>query len=155
MTAVPAAAPTNAQHPSPHRHKVSVWRLLAGLAAGPSAWIVQLVVDYGLASHACFPREAPRLGELPALGTAEPAWLIGINLACLCVALGGAFASYGSWRRTRAEKRGGAEAVLEAGEGRTRFVATCGMLAGAGFALAIAFNTLEPLMVAACWKMVP
>lgn len=155
MNAVPAAALNSAEHPSPHRDKVNVWWLLAGLAAGPAAWILQLVIDYGLASHACFPRETPYLGGLPAPGAGEPVWLVGVNLACLCLAVGGTLVSHRNWRRTRAEKHGGAAAVLDVGEGRTRFLATCGILAGAAFALAILFDTAEPLVVAACWRLVP
>jgi hypothetical protein len=128
---------------------------VAALAAGPTAWILQLVIGYGVASHLCFPRETPHLNGLPAQWTAEPAWLITVNLACLCVAIGGAFASYRNWRRTRAEERVGAWSVPEAGKERTRFVAACGILAGAGFALAIAFDTAEPLVIAACWRLVP
>jgi len=155
VSAVPAVAPTSAEHPSTYRHQVNVWWLLAALAAGPAAWILQLVIGYGVASHLCFPRETPYLSGLPARWAPEPAWLIAVNLACLCLAMGGASASYRNWRRTRPAKGGSAETVLEPGEGRTRFVATCGILAGAGFALAILFDTAEPLVIAACWRLVP
>jgi hypothetical protein len=128
--------------------------LLAGLAAGPAAWILQLVIDYGLASHSCFPRETPQVAGLLSSWAGESEWLVAVNLVCLCLAAGGAFVSWRNRRRTRPTKRGGAETALEASEGRTRFVATCGILAGAGFALAILFDTAEPLVIAACWRLV-
>ncbi len=147
------AADPPAEHPAPHRHLVNVWLLLAGLGAGPFAWILQLVASYGVASYACFPPLGPRLGGLPVGWSAEAPGLTAVNLVCLAIALIGLAASFVHWRRTRTEKSGGHESLLETGEGRTRFVASCGMMAGAGFALAILFNTVEPLLIAGCWRM--
>jgi hypothetical protein len=57
---VDANAVGSRDHPSPHRHRVSLSALLFGLFGGPVAWIAQLVVNYGLASYACFPGDTPR-----------------------------------------------------------------------------------------------
>src|SRR5665213_571339 len=152
MTA--ASAPPR-DHPAPHRHRVSPWLLLAAMAAGPFGWIVQLVVGYGWAGLACYSGHAPRLRPPPGGWGGEHAGLVALNLVCLAIALAGAALSFRNWRRVRGEKSGGARSLLETGEGRTRFLATCGVLAGLAFAVAIAFNTAEPLVIASCWRIIP
>ncbi len=149
------AADAATEHPAPHRARVRPWVLLATLGAGPFAWIVQLVVSYGVAGYACYRGGAPRLAPPPAGWGAEHAGLLALNLVCLGVALAGAALSWRSWRKVRGETSGGGQSLLETGEGRTRFLATCGILAGLGFALAIAFNTAEPLVIASCWRIAP
>jgi hypothetical protein len=141
------------QHPAPHRRRADIRLLLLGLAAGPFAWIVQLVLGYGLASSACYSRNAPRLRVPPSAWVGEHRLLLAINLVCLAIALAGAGVSWLSWRRTRQEKAGGTGMLLEIGEGRTRFLAACGTLAAAGFAVAILFDTAEPFIIASCWRI--
>jgi hypothetical protein len=147
------AADPFTEHPAPHRRRVNIGLLLAGLGAGPFAWIIQLVASYGIASYACFPPLGPRLNGLPAGWSGEAPGLIALNLACLAIASLGLATSFLHWRRTRSEKAGVGEHVLETGEGRTRFLAAAGMMACTGFGLAILFNALEPLMIAGCWRM--
>jgi hypothetical protein len=108
-----------------------------GVAAGPFAWIVQLVVDYGLSAHACYPGRTPRL-DLPWAG--EHGLLLAINLACLALALAGLGVSFRAWR----EVRGKAD--------RSRFLAVCGMLASATFTIAILFDTPSALALRLCWS---
>jgi hypothetical protein len=150
-----SAAGPPSEHPAPHRARVRPWVLLAALAAGPFGWIVQLVVGYAVAGHACYPDGGPRLAPPAGGWGGEQAGLVILNVVCLVIALAGAAISWRNWRKVRGEKSGGARRLLETGEGRTRFLATCGILAGLGFALAIAFNTVEPLVIAACWRVGP
>lgn len=141
--------PVTGDHPSPHRGAVNPWLLILGLAAGPLGWIVQLVVDYGLSGQLCaLGRGVP--GPTPADGKA--ALLVAVNLVCLGVAAGGLLVSWRSWRKVQSEKPGGADATLSIGEGRSRFLATAGIMASGAFVLAILFNTVEPLMIPACWN---
>lgn len=142
-------------HPSPARDRVSLWLLIGAFAAGPAAWITQLVICYGVASHACFPSIQPWLTTPPPGWGAEQGWLAALNLTCLFVAIGGGVTSWRIWRRTRDEKEGDAESALEIGEGRTRFIATCGILTGSGFAIAILFGTLQPFLLLSCWRIAP
>ena len=136
-------------HPSPHRGAVKPWLLMAGLAAGPFGWIVQLLVDYALSGELCrLDRGAP-VGP-PSQG--HSALLIGLNLVCLAIAVGGLFVSWRCWRKVQGEKPGGADATLSIGEGRSRFLATAGMMAAGAFTVAILFNTVEPLMIPPCWN---
>jgi cytochrome c biogenesis factor len=151
MSATNTAA---AEHPSPHRARVKTSVLLAGLAAGPAAWIAQLVVSYAVSSQACSYARQSGSGSGQAFAGETPT-LIGINLACLLFAALGGTLSYRNWRRTRLEKPGRLQSALAIGEGRTRFIATCGMISAVIFAIAILFNTLEPLLVSACWTGKP
>jgi hypothetical protein len=142
-----AAAP---RHPSPHRDRVGLWAALFGVFAGPFAWAAQLNVNYAIASHACFPDMQSRTSVLP--GWHGFAWGLGaINLLALALAVAAAILSWRSWRATGGEHRGGAGALLEAGEGRTRFLAACGLMSGLGFAAAILFNLLAVLTVPPCF----
>lgn len=142
------------EHPSPHRARVSTSVLLVGLAAGPAAWIAELVVSYAVSSRACAYARQSGLGSGPAFAGETPA-LIAINLTCLLLAALGGALSYRNWRRTRLEKPGAIQSALAIGEGRTRFIASCGMISAIIFAIAILFNTLEPLLVSACWTGKP
>ena len=71
-----------------------------GLLAPPLVWAVELYLNFGLASHACFPDEAPRASFLPGW---ERIWvvLLVVNLVCLAIGAIGLVASAISWRRLR------------------------------------------------------
>jgi hypothetical protein len=144
-----------AEHPAPARWRVGAPSLILGVAAGPAAWIAQLVLGYGLSGYACFRGDAPFRQTPPPGWSDEPALLMTINLVCLLLALAGAAMSFSHWRRTRGEKPGGGEHALEVGEGRTRFLAACGVLMSLGFAVAVAFDTTAILSVPTCWSIVP
>lgn len=116
--------------------------LIAALAAGPAAWALQLIAGYGLSSLACFPHDRPITQSPPPGWSGEPALLMAINIACLLLALAGASLSYAGWRGA-------------AGQGRSRFLAVCGVMSGLGFALAILFDTASILGVPACWSIAP
>ncbi len=136
------------------RAALRVEGLLASLAASPLAWILQLVASYGVSSHACRPGDAPRLAPPAAGWGGEELGLMVLNLACLALCLSAGAASFRAWRRSGREGPGGAAAALEVGEGRTRFLALCGLLAAGGFALAILFDTAMPLLTPPCWRFV-
>lgn len=137
-------------HPSPHRERVDYRWLFAALAIGPAAWIVQLVLGYGVAAQACdMRREAGASGGSAFAG--EPVLLSIVNLVGLVAVLAGGIFCRWAWNRVGNEKAGGPEAVLTIGEGRTRFLAVFGMLSAVGFTIAVAFNTVEPLIMPACW----
>lgn len=145
------SAHSPAEHPAPHRTQASPLSLLTAIAAGPTGWIAQLIIDYGLSSYACFPRDAPLRQSPPWQG--EHLLLLAVNLACLLLPVLGLVTALKSWRRTRYEKAGGAGTLLEIGEGRTRFLASCGMMSCLGFGLAVLFNTASALAAPACWDI--
>jgi len=126
--------------------------LLFSLVAAPAGWIAQLVITYGLASYACQPSAASRLRP-PGFGWADEHWLfLAVNLACLAITIGAGIAP---WRAQRAHTR---STTAGAGErktaGHVRFLAVCGLMASGGFAIAIAFDTLELFTVPACWRII-
>ncbi|HEX3365688.1 hypothetical protein [Phenylobacterium sp.] len=110
---------------------------LFGLAAGPSAWIAQLALNYGLSSYACYPGDTPRQ-DLPP--PSEHAVLLAINLSCLAVAFIGLAVSFRAWRK------------VPDGDGRARFLTLCGLLSAAIFSAAILFNTPSALALRLCWS---
>jgi len=143
------------EHPAPHRDRVSPWKALLVLAAGPAAWIFQLAVDFGVATSVCEQDGAPHAAPSAASWGAEDVFLVCVNLACLAITLVAGFAALAAWRRSHTEKPGDANAVLDVGEGRTRFLALCGMLTATAFAVAIAFDTAWPFFIPSCWRFTP
>ncbi|WP_414475423.1 hypothetical protein [Microvirga sp. M2] len=137
------------QHPAPHGRSVSMGLVWAGLLAAPAAWSLQLLVSYGLASHACFPRDYLYARVVPGWGWIMPA-LVAINIAALAVACIGTAISYRNWSRISQEASGGHTRLLEAGEGRTRFLAVWGIWSGIWFAIAIVFDTIAVFAVPLC-----
>lgn len=140
---------SESQHPAPHRGKVSTGALLGALFAGPVAWGLQLIINYSLVSHACYPGDMPLHDAAPGFHSARTIVLL-VNLLAAVLALAGAGLSYQHWQTTRHEHPGEAGHAIDAGEGRTRFIALWGVMAGLGFFIAILFNTLALLMVPSC-----
>jgi hypothetical protein len=136
------------EHPAPLAGAVPRWLLFTVLLAAPLAWFVQLCVDYGLASNACFPRGNPLPNGLkisPAVWPGSFALIIG----ALVIALAASGASFWMWRRTRQEVAN-VDGLIEGAEGRTRFLAVWGFWAGIWFALQILFGAIGFIAVSAC-----
>jgi hypothetical protein len=136
------------EHPAPRRGRVSDALLFTALVAAPLAWAAQLLLDYALASHACFPTDAPRAG-LPAT-SAVHAWLLGVNLVALALASAATATSLVIWRRTQGEAGGGHAHLVDAGQGRTRFFAIWGVWSGVWFIIQILFQTIAAVGVPGC-----
>jgi hypothetical protein len=144
-------------HPAPSRGHVALPALWFGLFGGPAAWSVQTLVNLSLASHGCYPRLEP-------LATSVVGGLRGIAFVVSLVVLGACIAAlataWRAWRRTREEhqgrtghagRKGNAQALLETGEGRTRFMALAGVLTSVTFVVASAVHTAAVFMVNPCW----
>lgn len=140
---------TDIVHPSPHRERVGLVGLFFGLLAGPVAWGLQELLSYGLASHACFPSDMP-LGEALAGWGELKTYLIVIDVLAILLSLAGIAVSFMNWRTSREEASGSSGELVEAGEGRTRFLSLWGVLAGGGFLVGIVFNTIAFAMVPLC-----
>jgi hypothetical protein len=134
-------------HPSPDRGQVSVGRLWFGVFGAPVAWSVQTLVNYGLASYACFPALAPLREPLYA-----GLWwiLLLVGLAALAVEIAAIRVAWESWRRTRNETGGGHHHALESGEGRTRFMALAGLMSGALLLLVSLVQVANLFLVQPC-----
>ena len=143
------AKPYQIEEPAPHKHKVATEILFAALLAAPAAWSLQLLVNYGLASHACFPRDTPRDAFLPGWGWTTAA-LAAINLTALVIALVATVASYLIWKEARDEAHGGHAHLIDAGRGRTRFFAIWGVWGGLWFVIQIIFGTIAVFGAPGC-----
>ena len=133
-------------HPAPARGAVPLPLLTFGVVAGPAVWIFHLTANAVLAAHGC---------ARGVIGPATSNWggtrfaLVGIDAVALVVALASAGASLWCWRAVRGE-HGGTGDVAQVGEGRTRFIAMCGLMTGLGFAVAILFDAFAAIMVPRC-----
>ena len=141
--------PYEVEEPAPHKHKVVTEILFAALLAAPIAWSLQLLLNYGLASHACFPRETPREAFVSG-GSWTTAALIAINLAALVVAILATVASYFIWKEARDEAQGGHAHLIDVGRGRTRFFAIWGVWGGVWFVIQIIFGTIAVFGAPGC-----
>lgn len=142
-------ASIGASHPAPHRDRVSLLALGFGFFGGPAAFLIQLVMNYGFASHACFPSERPHTAPISGWGGVWSLLLI-LNIAALLVAIAAGAVSWSSWRATREEVSGESGGLIEAGEGRTRFLSVWGILTGFGFALAVLFDLISVIGAPVC-----
>jgi len=120
-------------------------RLLVALAAGPTLWIAQLILDYALASQACFPGDAPMLSSPPPGWPHERSVLAAVNIVCLALCLAGLAGARALRTRIR---RGDRE-----GEARDGFLARCALIGNAVFAVAVAFDTIVVLGLPTCWRI--
>jgi hypothetical protein len=147
--------PVEQGHPAPARGEVSTAALWFGLAGGPAAWSVQTLVNLTVASHGCFPRLDP-LHE-PVTSVRGIAFVVSLFAVVVCVAA--TAVALRSWSRTRHEHhqaagKGSAHdtstALMETGEGRTRFMAWAGVLASVTFLLVSVVHAASLFLVSPC-----
>jgi hypothetical protein len=145
--------PTTSIDARPAPRKGGAWSgfLLYGLIVAPLIWAVQLYLNYGLASHACFPGEAPRTSFLPGW---ERIWtvLLVVNLVCLAICAIGPLASGYSGRRLRNRQApaGADSEPAHTSEERMRSFALAALMVSALFVTAILFNTLYLWALSTC-----
>ena len=144
------------RHPAPARGKAPLSALWFGFAGAPAAWSVQTLVNLSLSAHSCFPRLTPLSAPAtPGLRGIE----FGVSLLALAVCLAAASVAWRTWWRTRDEHQRGTgrgrdhqpgPALLETGEGRTRFMAFAGVLTSVTFLAVCAINTAAIFLVSPC-----
>ena len=144
------------RHPAPARGQVPLSALWFGFAGAPAAWSVQTLVNLSLSAHSCFPRltplASPTTGGLRGIE-------FGVSLAALAVCIAATSVAWRTWWRTRDEHQQGTgrgrehqpgAALLETGEGRTRFMALAGVLASVMFLAVTAANAAAIFLVSPC-----
>jgi hypothetical protein len=136
------------------RRSGGVWRgaLFYGLIAPPLVWAIQLYLNFGLASHACFPGEAPRANFVSGW---ERIWtvLLLVNLVCAAICAIGLLASGFCWRRLRkppAIAGGTLSEPIHGADERLRSFAIAGLMVSGLFTAAILFNTLYLWALSTC-----
>lgn len=127
-------------------------RLLhATLLVPPLIWGLELLINYGLASHACYPRQEQLTGFYTGWGHAWSV-LLALNLLCLAASVGMVVLSVSCWRRERpsSRERDSHSDVLEPGEGRIRVFAAAGVLVAVLFCIAVLANTISLGLLSQC-----
>lgn len=135
-------------HPAPLQHRVSHPLLFLAILAGPTLWLTQLLAGFAFSSYLCF-AGAPRPS-----GAAVPGWLepllVSLNIAAVMLSLAALAAGWRMLVRTADEHQARSGDVVDAGEGRTRFLATWALVVSALFAVASLFNTINLVLVPQC-----
>lgn len=98
-----------------------------GVIGGPLAWFTQLLAGYALASGPCFLHDQ-RLLTPGRYFAWTHAGMVVVLLLCTLVALAAFWVSWQNLRRLSER--------VSAGAGRARFIATWGVVLGAGFCVA-------------------
>jgi hypothetical protein len=123
---------TAARHPSPHRERVGLISLFYGLFIAPIVWAGNLLITYALATHACYPGSDPLAKVAPGFGFAWPL-ILALFLVTLVLCASGFAVSLRNWRASGTESEGHVYHLLDAGEGRTRYLSIIGMAYGVLF----------------------
>ena len=140
-------ASSRTPHPAPHRERLGVFWLWFGIFAAPVAWNLQLLVASAFSGNLCYPYHEP-LG--PQVGH-HLSWvlalidIIGILLSLIALAV-----AIVNWGRVHREKEGSGQHLLDAGEGRTRFMAMLGIANSLLFLLALVFASLQLFFFPMC-----
>lgn len=148
-TPASAATPGPAQgvHPSPQRDQVGAWAMWFCILGAPAAWSLQQLVNAPLFEHGCYPKDAP---------IASPIWAnaggvaVAVEAVAIVVCILAGLTAWRNWRRTRDEKAGSGHHLMEAGDGRSRFMAMVGLICSGLFLLATLFSTGILFMVQPC-----
>ncbi|RST31239.1 hypothetical protein HMF7854_10625 [Sphingomonas ginkgonis] len=136
-------------HPAPARRRVSGPTLSFALWGGPAAWLAQLLADYAIYSRPCFTGSTRNAALPDHVAATHVAGAVALVLPLL-VALAAGAVAVRVYRRTRDESAGSSAGLVEAGNGRTRFLSFWGMLMGFGFAILILTSLAAMLMVPPC-----
>lgn len=126
----------------PEHARLPVGFVLAFAVYGaPVAWLMQLIVNYALSAHACYPINIPLM--TPVWG---PLWwiLIGIDMAAMIVAGGAFFVALGQWRAWRGAS------MSHIGERRNRYIAQWAVLTSALFSIAVVFTIVMLFIEPVC-----
>ena len=136
-----------AGHPAPRRHLASLAVLWFGFFGAPLAWSVQELVNTPVVAHACYPRTEPLRSPL---FPGASAFAVAVSVVTALAALAALLTALRTWRTVRRGHEHEESALLEVGEGRTRFMALAGILLGVVFLLGIVMHTIPILMLPPC-----
>jgi hypothetical protein len=134
-------------HPAPQRGNTHQGALWFSVVAAPLGWAAHLLVNYSIAGQNC-------LGAADIDGMARPdgrlTAILLIDLAAILLAIIAGYIAFQRWLDTRTEKGGGAHHLVHSGEGRTRFLAMCGILTSALFGFAVVIDAIGSILGPPC-----
>ena len=128
---------------------IDLGALFFSLGAGPAAWFLQLVVNYALASIACFPHDFPRTHPLPGLEWVGAGRIV-ISTVAAVVALAATLVPLRVWRAVARHYPAPDDDLLPPAAGRARFLAASGVMLGLGSFAAILFALVPLLTLPSC-----
>jgi hypothetical protein len=144
MQSAPSTTGLDIGHPAPQRHQAYPLSLLFALLGPPTGWSVQLLFGFASTSYLCTGR-----AEI-----AVPAWLspavIGLNFSALAIAVAALMVALSLVRRSAHEHRQRSGGILDAGEGRTRFLAAWSLFTSIVFFVATLANSFSLFLVSSC-----
>lgn len=109
---------------------------------------MHLLVNYSIAGQNCLGAaaiESSALGSHDVLST-----IFIVDIVALALAASAGYVALELWKKTKDEKSGATQELVQAGEGRTRFMAMCGMLTSALFGVAVAVDALGSIVGPPC-----
>jgi hypothetical protein len=131
-------------HPAPQRKLAHPGLLLFALLGAPATWMAQLLYAFASTSYVC----------AETTQGAIPEWLaptvIGVNISALAIAVATFAVALGLLKRTSDEHRQRSGAVLDAAEGRTRFLAIWGVFISLAFFVATLVGSFSLFLVRLC-----
>lgn len=134
------------------RHGRAGWlTMLFGLFGAAAVWVLQTGIGETLAAQGCYPHRAP-------LAAPQWSWLMpalsAASLGALLIGLGGAVIAWRNWRIAYGPHSGSTDAVVDATRGRTRFLATAGLILSLLFLVGLFATGLAVLLVSPCsaWR---
>jgi hypothetical protein len=137
-----------AHHPAPHRERISGAMWFTSVFGAPIAAGIDLMVDYFLVGHACYPGMTPLAAPIPGFGWTWIGVLL-IHLTAIVLSIGAFLLSHRMWRLTGPDE-GHAHQLMEKGEGRNRFLGIIGMAFGVMFFLISSAETIAMGLVRLC-----
>lgn len=135
-------------HPAPDRDRVGGGALLFGLVGAALAWTVQIAAGSSFAGLYCVTGDGR--GTPPSIPDWAEYAAMAINLAALLAALAALAIAWRNLTRSHRHEVGPVADMVDAGEGRTRFMSLWGVFASVLFILAIAFNTISIFWIGLC-----
>ena len=119
-----------------------------GILGAPSAWSLQQLINPPLFAHGCYPKDVPH--HRADLGQRRRRRHGGRARRRHHLRPRRTGRGWRNWGRTRDEKEGSGHHLMEAGDGRSRFMAMVGLICSGLFLLATVFATAILYMVQPC-----
>ena len=134
---------------APVQSGVGLGALWFGLLAAPLAWSAQLMADYALIAHSCFPSTGQRD---TLLYPSAAAIVLIVSALAILAGIAGIVVAALSYRRVGGDHAADRTQVHDApiGVGRARFMALAGILASTLFLGGIVLHAVGILMLAPC-----
>lgn len=132
---------TKPTHPPAPAHLRVGFALGYAVLGAPAAWALQLMINYALASHACYPNDIP---------LSQPIWgflwwaLLGVDLIAIVAAGLAGFLALAKWREYRHIDE------YRVGERRNQFLARWGLLTSSLFSIAVIFTIVMLFILPVC-----